>query len=77
MSTETKPALVLVVEMLAHGVAAVHATCRYCGHNWSAPIGFLPERTTLEKIGQLLVCPTCDRSEIDVEPELPATRRVH
>ena len=37
---------------------------------WEA-IGFLPERTTLEKVGRLLACPTCRRGDVDVEPKWP------
>lgn len=67
MSDETKRDSMLVSDMLARG--SVEAICRYCGNTWSAPIGFLPEPTTLEKVGQLLACPTCCRDDIDIEPE--------
>ena len=71
MSAETKPRTIMVSDMLAKGIEAVEATCHYCGHVWSVPIGFLPERTTLEKVGRLLACPTCRRGDVDVEPKWP------
>lgn len=77
MPAETEPGTITVSNMLAQGVDVVDATCRYCGHAWSAPIDFLPEQTTLEKIEQLLVCPTCGRDEIDVEPDWPVPCSKH
>ena len=77
MSAETKLGTITVSEMLARGVDAVDATCRYCGHAWNAPIAFLPERTTLENVGQLLVCSTCSRGDIDVEPQWPDPGPIH
>lgn len=71
MSAQRDAQILTVADVLAHGADAVQATCRYCGHIWSAPIGFLPERIMLEKVCALLLCPTCDRTQVDVEPEWP------
>lgn len=71
-------ALELTVKNLAaHGVESIAAHCNYCGKNWSAPISVMPDATTLRKIRALLVCPTCDRTDLDIEPNWPDAASSH
>ena len=76
MSLEQDSSLT-VAELLARGIDEVDASCGYCGHGWRAPIAFLPDATTLEKVSQLMACPACGRMDIDVEPVWPAGGVVH
>ncbi len=63
--------------LAAHGVESVAAHCNYCGKTWPAPIGVMPDATTLRKIRALLTCPTCDRTDIDIEPNWPDALSSH
>ena len=47
-------------DLLAHGIREVEAHCAECGHRWSVPVGFLPERTTLRRTTALLCCQNCE-----------------
>jgi len=66
-----------VKDLTAHGVATVKAHCNFCGKSWRAPIGVMPDATTLRKIRALLACPTCERVDIDIEPDWPAAPSTH
>ncbi len=57
-----------VAELLASKIDEVDAMCVRCGRTWRAPISFLPAATSLEKIAELMSCPTCGGREIDVGP---------
>lgn len=63
------PLTLTVRDLTAAGADSVEATCLYCGTTWSALIGIMPEQTTLQKLRELLTCPTCGKSEIDIKPE--------
>ncbi len=66
-----------VKELVAHGVETVEAHCNFCGKSWPAPIGVMPDATTLWKVRALLACPTCDQADIDVEPNWPDAPSAH
>lgn len=66
-----------VSQMVARGVDHVKATCGYCGRSWDAPISVMPDGTSLRKIRALLVCPTCTKSDIEVEPNWPTPIATH
>ena len=57
-----------VAELLAAKIDEVDAMCLRCGRTWRAPISFLPATTSLEKIAELMSCPTCGGRKIDVGP---------
>lgn len=66
-----------VKDLSAHGVETVEAHCNFCGKSWSAPIGVMPDATTLRKVRALLACPSCDRVDIDIEPNWPDAPVAH
>ena len=66
-----------VADMAASGIDEVNAMCLRCGSSWRSPISFLPSATSLEKIAELMSCPTCGGREIDVEPAVPVSSLIH
>lgn len=77
MSRKIDATSLTVSDLVSNGAESVQATCGYCGHAWSAPITFLPEAVTVAKIATLLVCPTCDHRDVDVEPDWSDSRSLH
>ena len=71
------PLEISVKELVSQGVDDVAAHCNFCGKSWPAPIGVMPDQTTLRKIRALMVCPTCNRADIDVEPNWPEAPSSH
>ncbi len=65
MGSINNPAIT-VGEMQALGVDSVEAHCCVCGNRWPVPIDFLPAATTLSKVAELIVCPTCGSSGVKV-----------
>jgi Zn finger protein HypA/HybF involved in hydrogenase expression len=59
-----EPSAVTVADLIRRGADEVRASCQQCGDSWRAPITFLPSATTLEKIGQLMICPACGGRKI-------------
>lgn len=62
---------ITVGEMKMHGVEKIWASCGHCGKRWQAPIDILPSATSLAKIAQLIICPTCGERGVKVSPATP------
>lgn len=58
---------VTVADLVEEGADAIEASCWRCGEEWQAPIAFLPPATTLVRISEILICPTCGGRDVELE----------
>jgi Zn finger protein HypA/HybF involved in hydrogenase expression len=56
-----------VAELMVNDIENVEAACLRCGEAWLAPTDFLPPATTIAKIADLMVCPTCGGREVRID----------
>jgi Zn finger protein HypA/HybF involved in hydrogenase expression len=75
--SRSRIAEVTVADLIARGVDTVEASCVKCGDQWLSPITFLPPATTIAKVAALMLCPTCDARDVEVQEHgLPSNRSI-